>query len=1680
MEDLAMLGLTVHSDGVVTATARLRELEKEVRITASVTTKMVTATDRLAASMKRFVAFEAEIKKVINAFGGPLVLGIKAALAAVTYFSTRQTEAERIAEKYSDTIAGLKGSASQAEAALKALEERINSLSEAQAKASLKDAKIEMAVMAKEFGKITDGMQDMPGLFTAVYQQGDAAEAVIRSLGERAAEFRNDVTVFQQFKDEIELAYSDGVISDKFRKSLHEAAANLAAPMQMIQLLEKYLAAFSTTSEKAAAGGEKFAGSITNIGNASGNAAESVRTEMELYDQAVEGSSLSLKGLGATAQNVTGMVQENCAKMAKASDELGEHLPQGQAFSEAGKNFQKFDGQCQAALGNAADMTGQVRAEMDLCNQTVEGADPLWGNLEAGIQTAAGTGVEWIEGLIGKMLKLGLVSEDTAAKIRAAVGNQPPADKGTDAAQNFRDAADFYAKLADLSGDYGLSIQYQNKLIDEQVENWEKIEGIHKNDLEVMRKLKKLQISRDFDAGVTRAFIKYKKEAQDLGKQAESTFSSLFSGIDKSFQSMWQGLIEKGKLSMSSLKDVFNNFLAELAHMALTKPIMVSIAGGITSLFGGVTEAKADGMLGGVLDGVLGSGSGSGGVDWGAYADAYDAWKAEAALGVTQLQMPEPSNFLVAGSSGIGGVASGVSGLFSGDPGSILGGLSKLFNPQTYTELADKISSLFGSTASNATASAATSTVASALSVFATVAASVGAAFTGHSLGSYAGAKIMGGDKAGTQGAKDGGKVGAAVGAFHGLGAGLALGASFGSVVPVIGTLIGAAVGTIAGMMIGAGDVRKPTMMADVQGYLGYSEDMEGPYAGLNFADNDVMQEYFGKTFARWERERPGANGGRTFVHQSDYAIVGTSGQHLGGQQFETAPMIDEMGAALLDMMVAANQHALTTGELFNTIGDIATVLNDDFSVNMDEWKGFGFGDVWLEELRKIEIAWNGKKTGSKLGQKGLNDWAKELTAEIEGAYTEAFSKLDLSAIADRFDIDQTSYEGFTRFTEAVSMVNGMLAQTAALYEELPVTQVQEQVVELLESMNEQYEKMVETGVNAGYATRLVDDFLYGSLQKFINEVDRGVNPASQLAQETQKINAQFDDLVAGANMLGATQEDLIRIEQLRAQSLEQLRVATLQPIYQDFNSRVASLTGGDTQGLSLNYTHAQQRQEMVDKVGADSAEMKALLAVQEAERMRHAADRVANELSALASQAEDAANQASQAAAAFEEARNAVKSAIDAWVDGAQSAFDTAANALVSAMESNIAAYESLADSMHKARLNLWMGDTAPDPAGTYASAKSEMARLYAAYQGGDTSVASDLTGAVNSFLTASYASQADYGDYQRDFYDAQGILSAIEADALARAESVSAELEALHEQLGIEKKMEKSLEQLKDETVSARASLDKALEEQLAAYERWKFEAVVPGLAGLEAAYFAAAAKAESAQGASLSASQTSLSYQAQQTEYLKVIAASEAAAVKAAEAAAKAVEEAAKASKPGIYGSKYASEFDLLTAKAAQVNGTELATETVAAGGWNAKNLKEYMASDHGLTVAEWYERWGKLEGFASGGLATPGWALVGEDGPELVNFASRAMVYPAEETGRILAAQSDGSPRADAALAGELREQNQALKTVVRQLHAIIKNTKAGADSLDILIEGGLTAEDDGKSIPALKLFGEARQ
>ncbi|MCO8160719.1 hypothetical protein NJC38_00890 [Pseudomonas sp. 21LCFQ010] len=247
--------------------------------------------------------------------------------------------------------------------------------------------------------------------------------------------------------------------------------------------------------------------------------------------------------------------------------------------------------------------------------------------------------------------------------------------------------------------------------------------------------------------------------------------------IEKAFADKWKSILTKSDDFMANLKQSFKGFLAEMLHMAITKPIMVRIG-----------AALGGGGLAGQVSEILGGGS-SGGFNlesvWNTVSSAYNV--TTSGLGQAWSAGWTSGDGFIGGLTGAikssgAYVTSAVSSLFSSTSGSVVNGVYQIGSsaPVATVDLISNTVTQGGTVVG--TASGATTAATSALSASSAVMYGIGGAIQGYL-------------KAGVKGAVAG-AGGAVAGAYAG--------AAIGSAVPIIGNVIGAAIGAVLGGMFGA------------------------------------------------------------------------------------------------------------------------------------------------------------------------------------------------------------------------------------------------------------------------------------------------------------------------------------------------------------------------------------------------------------------------------------------------------------------------------------------------------------------------------------------------------------------------------------------------------------------------------------------------------------------------------------------------------------------------------------------------------------------------------------------------------------------------------------------------------------------------------------------------------------
>lgn len=162
---------------------------------------------------------------------------------------------------------------------------------------------------------------------------------------------------------------------------------------------------------------------------------------------------------------------------------------------------------------------------------------------------------------------------EKAAQLKAALEEQV-------SKENLETQVQFYKELEEMSGQYGLSLEFQNRLLDQQAKLYQGL--IPDNLIEEWKEWKRLQNSQEAWAGAYRATRQYFTDAGNLASGFENLTTNAFSGIEDAIVS----LTSKGKLSFS---DMFNaiasDFVRMTMRMSITGPLAGALSSGLSSLF---------------------------------------------------------------------------------------------------------------------------------------------------------------------------------------------------------------------------------------------------------------------------------------------------------------------------------------------------------------------------------------------------------------------------------------------------------------------------------------------------------------------------------------------------------------------------------------------------------------------------------------------------------------------------------------------------------------------------------------------------------------------------------------------------------------------------------------------------------------------------------------------------------------------------------------------------------------------------------------------------------------------------------------------------------------------------------------------------------------------------------------
>ena len=187
-----------------------------------------------------------------------------------------------------------------------------------------------------------------------------------------------------------------------------------------------------------------------------------------------------------------------------------------------------------------------------------------------------------------RLLSLGVAQGEVNAKMEEyAAALETSRSRNT---QNLETVNSVLKELEEKTGQYGLSLESSNRLIEEQARLWRQA-GVPERYIEQLKEIRRLENSTDVADQMKLSWMEFYAEATRTGQQLGSVLGSVVDGVGDAFANF----VTTGKLEF---KDLANSIIADLARIATRtwtaqifngiggSGLFSSVVSGIGSLFG--------------------------------------------------------------------------------------------------------------------------------------------------------------------------------------------------------------------------------------------------------------------------------------------------------------------------------------------------------------------------------------------------------------------------------------------------------------------------------------------------------------------------------------------------------------------------------------------------------------------------------------------------------------------------------------------------------------------------------------------------------------------------------------------------------------------------------------------------------------------------------------------------------------------------------------------------------------------------------------------------------------------------------------------------------------------------------------------------------------------------------------
>lgn len=573
-----------------------------------------------AAAMKGSVAEKAmsglkgAASGLVSFLGGPWGVAFTAATAGVAYLSMRQTEAEKVNKQYADVLSTAEEALKKMGIAASGASEEVIKLNRAQALVELNKAQAsyaslldeateKVAVLAdqsirmgtaldpsvvifnKFIASVRNGNPDFAGTATALADIADKNPKLVATLIDVVIAIEKNTNKQKDLQEQIRNTSKDardaaGAMDD-VASAANRAGAAISAAFDP-KKLEGVLQSLDIKKLFAGFDGLKLA-QAQALQQAGKNAVE--------IDKILSGE---LKSAETEQILLAASAAYRAEQSKKAREEAVRTAAQFAKNAEAeAKRFAESVSQYGSGLNQ---LRNAVTAMEDALDPSLTKFERLRKQIDAEKKAAIEKADVKAKEAVRRKQATAAQAQETAAleKRKAVLTATQKLDELEN--QNLRDKADFYKDLAEKTGRYSTSMEYQNQLLEAQARIYAQSLGPgYEKYIEEWKELMRLQNSRDWGAGLERSVRSFVSDSTNAAGQFEDIFTNAFQSIGNIGGAALEEIFEKGSFAVDKYFANISRQIAILAANAATNRLIGGIFGFLANglSFGGEAPANA-------------------------------------------------------------------------------------------------------------------------------------------------------------------------------------------------------------------------------------------------------------------------------------------------------------------------------------------------------------------------------------------------------------------------------------------------------------------------------------------------------------------------------------------------------------------------------------------------------------------------------------------------------------------------------------------------------------------------------------------------------------------------------------------------------------------------------------------------------------------------------------------------------------------------------------------------------------------------------------------------------------------------------------------------------------------------------------------------------------------------------